>query len=73
MTGVVQAYGAAEPLMQMSPATVAAVVYIAARQQGRALSLGEAAGALDVAGPSVFKEFRWEGAWQQRMMAVGGS
>lgn len=71
---VVQAYGAAEPLMQMSPATVAAVVYIAARQQGKALSLGEAAGALDVAGPSVFKEFRWEGElWQQRMMAVGGS
>jgi hypothetical protein len=58
---VVQAYGAAEPLMQMSPAVVAAVVYIAARQQGRALSLGEAAGALDVSGPAVFKEFRWGG------------
>jgi hypothetical protein len=44
--------------MQMSPATDAAVIYIAARQEGRALSLGAAASALDVSGPDVFKEFR---------------
>lgn len=55
---VVSAYGKAEPRMHMSPATVAAVIYIAARQEGRALSLGMAAAAVTAAGPDVFKEFR---------------
>lgn len=55
---VVDAYGKAVPHMVMSPATVAAVMYVAARQEGRALSLGAAAAALDVAGPDVFREFR---------------
>lgn len=59
LSQVVDAYGQAQPLMQVSPATVAAVTYISARQEGRALSLGTVAGALDVHGPDVFKEFRW--------------
>jgi hypothetical protein len=58
---VVDAFGQAEVLMQVSPATVAAIIYIAARQEGRALSLGTAASAMDVAGPDVYREFRWGG------------
>jgi transcription initiation factor TFIIIB Brf1 subunit/transcription initiation factor TFIIB len=56
---VVDAFGQAEALMQVSPATVAAIIYIAARQEGRALSLGTAASAMDVSGPEVYREFRW--------------
>jgi transcription initiation factor TFIIIB Brf1 subunit/transcription initiation factor TFIIB len=56
---VVKDYGQAEQLMQVSPATVAAVMYTTARQEGRALSLGAVAGTLDVTGPEVFREFRW--------------
>jgi transcription initiation factor TFIIIB Brf1 subunit/transcription initiation factor TFIIB len=56
---VVKAYGQAEQLMQVSPATVAAVIYTTARQEGRALSMGAVASTLDVTGPEVFREFRW--------------
>lgn len=55
---VVEAFSQAETIMHMSPATVAAVLYITARTEGRALSLGAAGSALGVPGPAVFKEFR---------------
>jgi hypothetical protein len=48
----------AQPRMLVSPAVVAAVLYLAARQERHALSFGGAAAALSVPGPLVFQEYK---------------
>lgn len=53
---VVEAYGSAEPRMIMSLAAVAAVIYVAARQEHYALSFGAAAAALNAEGSHVYHE-----------------
>ncbi len=56
---VVRANAAVEPRRRTTAATVAAVIYMAAREEKYALSLGSAGASLSVYGVYVGREFRW--------------
>lgn len=62
---VVTYYADEEPRRRVTAATIAAIIYLVARERHHALTLGRAGWALSVPGADVFREFRYHTCCRQ--------